>query len=228
MRAKFATAHSTNKRLWTVLVVFAALLTMMRITAGPSSAQSPSSPSGTGSAASQQVVQRERVVDDKYSYSDCPIKIVKIKTKKHEVSLREAFSDDDDWLRGIAIEIENKSGKVVTHVGIAMRFDRPAEQADPSGALWDIWYGVSPFAFKDGESIPPPQVRTIQPGETAVVVLSDADHNALNSFLQDIKFPSSIERVHISVATVGFDDGAAWRGILYRRDRRGTLQRKDQ
>lgn len=221
MYARRPTAILNNKRLWTALVIFAGLVLITRIIARPSTAQSPSAPSGAASAASKQGNQQERVIDDKYSYSDCPVKIVDIKTKNHPVILRKSFLDDDDWLKGLAIQIENRSRKVVTHVGIAMHFDRPKDQGDQSGALWDIWYGVSPFSFKDGESIPPLQVRAIQPGETAFVVLSDIEHDALRAFLNDIKFPSAIDLVHASVSTVGFDDGTAWRGTLYRRDRGG-------
>jgi len=174
----------------------------------------------TFQVSSQQAPQRHRIIDDKYSYSDCPIKIVGIETNRHPVTLKESFSDDDDWLRGLTIRIENTSGRVLTHVGIAIHFDRPPDQADPTGALWELSYGISPFSFKPNAPIPATQVRLIQPGEKVSIALSDVEYDALKSFLNDIKLPLSLERIHISVYTIGFADGTAWGGRQYRRDPR--------
>ena len=171
-------------------------------------------------AAEPQADQRPRVVDDKYSYSDCPVKIVGVETSKRKVVLGESFSDDDEWMKGLKVRVENTSGKDLTHVGIRITFDPPVDQKDQTRASWDVWYGVSPFYYKAEEPIPPPQVREIQPGEIESVVLSDTQYDALRTFLKDIKFPSSIERIHISVYTIGFADGTAWGGQLYRRDPR--------
>jgi hypothetical protein len=169
-------------------------------------------------ASGQQFNPRERVIDDKYSYESCPIKIVGVETSKHKVTLGKSFSDDDDWLNGLAVRVENTSGKVVTHVGIKLVIERPADERDQPRASWDLWYGVSPFSVKLGEPIPPSQVRPIQPGETETIVLSDTEYDSLRSFLKDVKFPASIEMIHISVYTIGFADGTAWGGQLYRRD----------
>ena len=169
-------------------------------------------------ATSQQADRRERVIDDKHSYRDCPIRIIGVETCKTTVTLGIQFLGDEDWMKGLTVRIKNTSGKVVTHVGIAIRLDRPGDQSGQPGAVWDLWYGVSPFYFKPEESIPPPMVRLIQPGETESIVLSDTEYNAMRAFLTDVNFPPSIEKVHISVSTIGFDDGTAWGGSLYRRD----------
>jgi hypothetical protein len=170
---------------------------------------------------SYQSGQRERVIDDvTYSYRECPVKIVGVETGKRQVPLRKPFLDDDDWMKGLTIRIENKSDRVITHVTIAIFFDRPAEQADQPeqpGALWEISHGVSPFDFKSNESMPPPIVRAVQPGETEPIALSGSQYEAMMSFLRDIKF-SPIERIHVSVYTIGFADGTGWRGQLERRD----------
>ena len=92
-------------------------------------------------AGSQQTGQRERVIDDvKYSYRECPIKIVGVETSERQVPLRKQFLDNDDWLKGLTVLVENKSSKVVSHVTIYMFFDRPADQADKVPVLWQIWY----------------------------------------------------------------------------------------
>src|SRR5229473_666319 len=62
-------------------------------------------------ASSQQMDLRERKVDDKYSYKDCPIKIVGVETGKRKIVLGQPFSDDDDWMKGLRVKIENTSDK---------------------------------------------------------------------------------------------------------------------
>ena len=170
--------------------------------------------------ASQQANRRKRVIDDKHSYPHCPIKIMEVETEttKTKVALGEPFLSDDDWIKDLTVRIKNTSNKVVTHVGIKIHFDRPANQAGQPVAVWDLWYGVSPFYFKPEEPIPPPMVQLIQPGETQSITLSEVEYVAMTSFLRDISFPASIERIHISVSTIAFADGTAWRGRMYRRD----------
>ena len=169
-------------------------------------------------ATSQDANRRERVIDDKHSYLDCPIKVIGVETSKTTVTLGKSFLGDDDWMKGLTVRIKNTSDKVVTHVGIAVHFDRPGDQAGQPGAVWDLSYGVNPFHFKPEEPIPPPTVRLIQLGETTSIALSDTEYDAMRVFLADVGFPPSIERIHISVSTIGFVDGTAWGGTLYRRD----------
>jgi hypothetical protein len=169
-------------------------------------------------ATSQQAGQGRRIVDDKYSYSDCPVKIIGIETSKHQITMKEVFLDDDDWMKGLRIRVKNESDKIITHVGIGIHFDRPPNQSEQAGAFWELWYGVSPFHYKPQEDIPPPIVRVIQPGETELIPFSEREYDALKAFLAELKFPSSVEKIHVSVYTIGFADGTAWSGQLYRRD----------
>lgn len=169
-------------------------------------------------ASSQQGPQRERLIDTKGSYPDCPIKIVGVETSKRKVVLGKSFLDDDDWMKGLTVRVTNSSGKTLTHIGIRLDFERPADQADQPGAVWDLWYGVSPFYFKPDENIPPPLDPLNQPGKVQSITLTDYEYGFMRAFLWDFKFPASIERIHITVYTIGFTDGSAWGGQLYRRD----------
>ncbi len=170
-------------------------------------------------ASSQQGPQRERLIDTKGSYADCPIKIVGVETNKRKVVLGKSFLDDDDWMKGLTVRVVNSSGKSLSHIGIRLDFERPADQAAQPGAVWDLWYGVSPFHFKPDEIIPPPLNPLIQPGAVQSIALTDSEYGYMRAFLWDFKFPASIENVHITVYTIGFTDGTAWGGQLYRRER---------
>jgi hypothetical protein len=167
----------------------------------------------------QQTDQRERLIDTKGSYPDCPIKIVGLETGKRKISLGKPFPDDDDWIKGLRIRVKNFSDKSLTHVGIRIDFERPASQANLAGAVWDLWYGLNPFSIRPDEDIPPPLVRLIEPHETELIELSETEYEAMRVFLTEVSFPASIERIHVSIYTIGFTDGTAWAGQLYRRDR---------
>jgi hypothetical protein len=169
---------------------------------------------------SQQGFLKTRLIDEKYSYADCPVKIIEVENIGHKLDLHKTFSDSDDWLNGLTVRVKNVSDKTVTHVGIKITFDRPKNQSDQPRASWDIWYGVSPFYFKTGEPLPSPSVRLIRPGETELIFLTETDYKAMCDFLKEVGFPTSITSVHISVYTIGFEDGTAWGGQLYRRDPR--------
>jgi hypothetical protein len=168
---------------------------------------------------SQEGPQRERLIDTNGSYADCPIKIVGVETGRRKVILGKSFLDDDDWMKGLTVRVANSSGKTLTHIGIKITFDRRSDEAEQRGASWDLWYGVSPFHFKPDEGVPPPLVPLIQPGEIQTLNLSDSEYGFLRAFLWDFKFPASIEKIHLTVYTIGFSDGTAWGGQLYRRDR---------
>jgi hypothetical protein len=169
-------------------------------------------------ASSRQTNQQQRTVDEKYAYPDCPVKIVEVETSSRKVVLGKPFADNDDWMKGLRVRVENVSGKVVTHVGIKITLERPESQHDQAAADWDLWYGFNPLALKSEQSFPATQVRPIQPGEIESIALSPQDYDALVSFLKDINFASSTQNIHVSVYTIGFADGTAWAGQLYRRD----------
>src|SRR5437588_4043816 len=73
-------------------------------------------------------VQHNRIIDTSRSYPNCPIRIVSVTTNGRVMQIGKPVPADDDWISGMAIEVENVSTKVVSHVGIRMDFDRPREQ----------------------------------------------------------------------------------------------------
>lgn len=115
------------------------------------------------------------------------------------------------------MRVKNSSGKPLTHIGVRITFDRSQEQKEQAGAIWNLWYGVSPFHYKPDEEIPPPTVALIPHGRVELLSLSDDDYGSLKAFLADLSF-SSINRIHLIVDTIGFADGTAWSGELYERD----------
>lgn len=170
-------------------------------------------------ASGQQGNQRERLIDTQGSWPECPIKIASVGTAKRKVVLGKPFQDDDDWMKGLTVRVLNSSGKALTHIEVMITFDRPADQAAQPRADWDLSYGANPFHFKLDENIPPPLDPLIQPGAIQTLELSDSEYGFMRAFLWDLKFPASIEKIHVVVYTIGFADGTAWGGQMYKRDR---------
>ena len=163
-------------------------------------------------------VQHNRIVETSRSYRNCPIRIVSVTTNGRVMQIGKSVSATDDWISEMAIEVENVSTKAVSHVGIRMDFDRPREESKKATAVFDVSYGADPFGLRADEKIPPPKVKVIQPHERTRIQMSYSEYVALRNFLTDVGYPTSIERVHVYINTVGFTDGTAWSGEFFIRD----------
>ncbi len=161
---------------------------------------------------------QERVVVDK-SISDAPVKITLIKTKKRAIEDNKKFTDDDDWLQGLTLRVNNRSDKIVTYVGVHLGFDRTADQESGLPAGWPLDHGFDPFRLDPEDAIPAPTIVPIASGSDAEIILTDNDYAELRKSLAEIGFPASRKRVSLDVDVVGFSDGTAWNmGHLFRRD----------
>lgn len=168
------------------------------------------------SGAASQNGQRKRIIEET-PYPGAPVQIVSVTNRRHPIKLRESFEEDDDWLKGLEIQVVNKSGKTVTHVGIDIIFERPANQAGGPPAFWPLTYGLNPFSLKIGEPILTDKIKPIRPGERISIELSDLAYVELKALLKDTYY-LDVDKVKIFVTTIGFDDGTAWGGSYYIRD----------
>jgi hypothetical protein len=147
-----------------------------------------------------------------------PLEITVVKTQKREVEPDKEFVDDDDWLRGLTIRLANNSGKTVTFMGMELIFWRTEEQSPGLPAAWPLRRGLDPFSIGSANSPDQPEVELARPGGDLEFVLSDAQYDDIKRFLKDNDFPDSIKKVEIQVVKIGFSDGTAWNGRMYRRD----------
>jgi hypothetical protein len=140
-----------------------------------------------------------------------------VTNRRYRIKFKEWFVDDDDWIKGLEVEVVNKSGKTVTHVGIDLLFERPPEQAGEPPSVWPLNYGLDPFSISPGEPVPI-KIKQIRSGETAYIQLSDLEYEELRAFLKETRYPLAIEKIKLWVTTIGFADGMAWGGSFYIRD----------
>src|ERR1700720_946686 len=190
MKSRFITAVSTNKRLWAVLVIFGALLLLMRIMSAPSIAQSPEAQSS-----------KERVLENTTA-KDVPIKI-KIKKEKEE-----SFKDlkNDNWLRDFELELTNTGDKPIYFFYLTL--------------VSDVTFGGQPLVFPltygrpelgdivtkaASDDIP------IQPGETYVLKVRSGTVGAWERSIREQRFPQAT-RLQAVFQELSFGDGTGYFG----------------
>lgn len=162
-------------------------------------------PSGSQVVAAAQ--NQERVIK-KLSNVNEPVKIRIVKTKKGTTAIGRKFSDDDDWVKGLTLNLLNTSGKPITHVKVEVAFLRPAN---------DVTSDEPPFAiFLTYASAPG---KALEPGETVEVSLSDEEYPRIQRTLSKLNYPASIKEIQLYITEVNFDDGTAWHtGRMFRYD----------
>lgn len=152
---------------------------------------------------------QDRVVRDMQN-KDCPVRIRLIKTKKRNITMNREFSDEDDWLQGLSLRAVNRSEKTVTYIGVRLRFRKTKDQTPGMPASFPFDYGFSPLWLKPGDPIPPPTIAPIAPGAEADIVLSDALHDELKTFLAQTGFFPNHKRLELDITVVGFSDETMW------------------
>ena len=160
---------------------------------------------------------QERIIDKKADF-DPPVKISLVKTKKGVIDTGRPFQADEDWLKGLSVQVTNTSAKTVTYVDIEILFRRPEGQAQEAPAGWDLEYGDNPFHYRADREMPPIHVQAVLPDESVEIKLSDSDLDQLMIFLDAAKYPPSIKKIELRVIIIGFSDGTAWSGRMLRRD----------
>jgi hypothetical protein len=149
MKSHF-TSTAANKRLWVVVLIFAALLLLMSMMSAPGSAQSPSQKSAEA--------RNERLLENKVP-TDLPFKI-KIKKEKEE-----SFKDlkNENWLREFELELANTGDKPIYFFYLTLVTD---VRVDGSRLVFPLTYGRAELG--DIVTKAAPDDVPIQPGETHV------------------------------------------------------------
>ena len=111
---------------------------------------------------------QERSID-KLSWRTEPIKILKLKTKDKEVELGKKFLEEDDWLKGLTVTVQNISDKAIARIEIELAFPRPGGGTKEKPTLVAAMiYGLDP-AESGAETL-----KLVLPGESVDIKLLDA------------------------------------------------------
>jgi hypothetical protein len=150
---------------------------------------------------------QERVIK-KLSNVNEPVKIRIVKTKKGTTAIGKKFSDDDDWVKGLTLNLLNTSDKPITHISVDVTFLRPEN---------DVTSDEPPFAIFLTYSSE--QAKPLEPGESVEVSLADEEYPRIRRTLSKLSYPASIKEIELYITKVNFDDGTAWHtGRMFRYD----------
>lgn len=155
--------------------------------------------------------ENERTVK-KQSFGNEPVKIKAVRTKKNsvvkDIVIDTKFADADDWLKGLTVNVENKSDKNINYVSVLIVYSRDEnDEASSEAPLGDsVTYGVSPFR----KSSAPTQIQAIPPGGSVDLALTERAYDENVLALKNLKYKKSVKRIELSVEEVGFEDGTAW------------------
>jgi hypothetical protein len=157
--------------------------------------------------------QKERVLK-KIERRDEPLKILKLKVKGKQVDFNQSFVTDDDWFRELTVNVENASDKTIVFFDLRLTF--PPTGTAQRAASDHLIYGHYPP--RPGETgMPHPDQPSLQPGDTAMVVLTD--YEGTRDFLNKTGHAQSIKEIQIVIDEVIFADGIKWHaGLLMKRD----------
>jgi len=153
---------------------------------------------------------KERIIERLPVGKNEPIAITDIKVDGQGVSLDKKFRASDDWLQSLVISIKNKSDKVILFASIRLQFPRPPRPQDPPMAVYDVSYGN--WALQTRRPTSEEVLVGASTGEVVEIRLSPQQSDGLRGFLTATNYPSSIEKVDLSIGHVIFADDTMWYG----------------
>jgi hypothetical protein len=154
---------------------------------------------------------------NKIDWPRMPVKVNSARLKRGSAVFGEAFADpDDDWLEGLAINVENTSTKPIVHIDVSLTFFKKEEGLVPERVpvAFPIFYGSGLGTFNTGRTFQP-----VKPGESVDVVFSTDNLLQLKAMLVEDKYPLSFHQVDVCVEAIQFDDGELWyKSYIFYRD----------
>jgi hypothetical protein len=175
---------------------------------------------GSGSESGPQTQSRSRVVT-KRPWPVEPVKVISARTKKKgQIPIGKAFDEDDDWLDGFTVTIRNNSDQTVTAMTVDMIFPREPDDGRPPLAE-TLNFGPRPtfpeYVYRDPNKV-------IKPGQTSELKLIPENYASLMRALERLGYSKPINRIHLVIKDVGFEDGSVLRsGTWYRQDPKALM-----
>lgn len=148
---------------------------------------------------------QERAIG-KTSWRNEPVKIVKIKTKGKAVELGKKFQEEDDWLKGLTVTVENVTDKPIAQVVLELSFPRPEGPSETIPTFTEsMIYGRDPSETSEAEA-----QKLVLPGESVDVKLPEVNLPSIKAALEQLGYPEKTTHVQIMVDAVTFIDGSMW------------------
>jgi hypothetical protein len=156
-------------------------------------------------------LQEPKNFEKRESYSNEPLKVIKIKAANKSLGFDEQISGADDWLKAAEITVKNISGKDIVFIEIDFNF--PETKSSGNEMSFPLRLGSRPGVTN---SNPPVVLRS---DDEATLSLEGKRYEQLVQFIEHRHSISAIGKVAVNVGFVIFADGTAWSGGKFlRRD----------
>jgi hypothetical protein len=156
---------------------------------------------------------RNRVVN-KLTQAGEPIEITKLKVKGKPLNFNREFSDDDDWVKGLTVEVKNVSGREIIYLQIELDF--PVDDSDARVFVVSLEYGYPP---EEGDVAP--VTKPLQPVEVVTLSATSGVADALKREIREKGSGNALKmnKADIYVNQVWFDMNTVWgMGTIFERD----------
>ena len=193
MKSFFTRVTSPNKRPWAVVLIFGALLLLMRIISTPGSAQSATPPDSQSG--------NQRVLENTVP-KDVPIKI-KIKEEKER-----SFKDlkNEGWVREFELAVTNTGDKPIYFIFLNLATD---VRVGGDRLVFSLVYGRAELG--DIISKAGPEDAPIKPGETYVFKIHPGQVPAWEDGVRNREFPQAT-KLRLELESLSFGDGTGYFG----------------
>ncbi|HEX8686530.1 MAG TPA: hypothetical protein VF654_08510, partial [Pyrinomonadaceae bacterium] len=149
----------------------------------------------------------------KMTFPKEPLDIVRVEVDnsrggKRAVALGKSFEGDDGkWLKALTVVVRNTSAKNIVHIRAelhVMTSDDP-----PHSVAAPLTFGAIP-AEAGGAAAAPAPAKTLAPGETAELVLSDVIYEQFKGLVREKGGKDSFDVAELRFEYVLFDDDTVW------------------
>jgi hypothetical protein len=138
-------------------------------------------------------------------------KTLSIKAEKAQTEYKEEFDGDDDWMKGLVVQLKNASNKNIIYIKFNLSF--PETDVGGMGMSHSMHFG----RFYDKPYVGGSD-KVLKPAEEADIPLTDDQYASLNNFLKSRNF-HQVNTLEIILQFVLFEDDTAWVG--------GSLMKRD-
>ena len=134
-----------------------------------------------------------------------PVRISNIRVASTPHRFEEEFDANNDWLRSLSFDVENKSDRAIIYLEVALSF--PETKSSGNEMAFTIYRGNRPGSSN-------PQKREtfyLAPGTKETFNVAES-YDWLTRFLQTRHSIRDMNRVEMEIGLAVFDNETAWRG----------------
>lgn len=158
--------------------------------------------------------QNDKKVVKKISQHGEPVEIAKLKIKGKPLSFDQEFDADEDWMKGLTVDVKNVSDKDIIYIKAELDF--PVDDAGAHVIVVPLEYGHTPGNDETSFTTNP-----LHPGASVNISVADWSVDFLKRKIVEKGSGKALKmnRANIYVLQVWFDADTVWsNGTIFTRD----------